>query len=1533
MPEWDKSWNDYMHHMLFAVDSAQSGKILGTFFSKGVFTFKNDNTITGSHIIWLPTQNENEYNFDNVNKLPNNIKYLFHRDLTGNIKKIYEVNNITYTDSEINVEYKLFSDESPAPSSSVEVTAKPLKPIIEDNELREEIKKNSKKVINAYNEVKSKNFFNFKNNGGSHTKGGNIINDMKSLLDFFEMFVNSFITHPVILKLNSLKTDQYKNLFSKDIFMLEKVKVVDSQEIGKIITNMLFHKFEINKNDNPVINDNVNKEFEQVEIIKNEDDSNNSNKNIVENGKIHIKELITKFLIIESIIKEKLKNPIQNTFHINDVFLNISKNINKIIEKFDTIIKVNVENNENNETYEYVIMDIINNLNSNNTEFNETLNKFIENNVSDKILTYVKINNFDHLNIKWNNRFNILLNNSGKTDNKFNSMIVDYYNRDDKYNFDKPSGFYFNNSKNEYNYTHRYLFGNFTKIFPPHMTNPEIAKQMTQIVKKVKDGKPVFIMGYGASGSGKTSSLIYFDKGNEGEKEGIIIDICKKICENDDDEGLFYDTIELTTQELFAKDTAENDENDENNETKKNFDDKCKNGNENFNNCVSKKYTFNFDGKSIITTNDNTNHDIFHEYRSINYPKNQEFGMILEYLIDKDRLVKATTNNPQSSRSHSLAFIKFIHSENKNNPGYLIVGDFAGVENEFECKKVGTITDFLNITNTDNELLYGGDFTIEKYKNSIRDIILNYIKYINNNNNNNEIKNKFYELINKNIDKAHILNYNDNIDTDRSGNHTIKDKLIHLDVIDFMKNLTEPSNNTTTSNKFKEWFNKTGLKKTYDELQLEYNKKIYESVQQKKRQQPQQQPQQQPEQQQQQQQQQQPEQQQQQQQQQQQSKEEYKKIRVKIDNKYIINELERIYNESNISIKIKTSKNIFDNWMKTILGERYHKNNNNNNNNDNKNYFWNNEDDDVDDDDADADYNDDDSNNDLNQEITWDYLNDNDDDDEHFDDLLFDLDAAITKCNNEKTNTIKDIKNKITILEEEYIPFYHQKKESLLGFEKYYATRRYIITFKSHMLKCAEYFQNYRFSRDVINEYKFTNNTNFTHTKLANEYISDDYFKKYCKELDEKQLKDIEFDFFKFLKDLFDSKFNETNEYIEKRSEILGNHPFYNEYIKKNNLNMDNKNEQAQNIFDIENEILTNVATVLGNIKKRLEKGKLVCDNRSIEGKFINKSLQDMREDIKNIFYEKQKGVIYISPDYINECLEKYCPTHSDCFKLKPNENSEIKSDIFKTIFNFIKIEKDNQNDQNNEYTIENFYKEILISVFCVFNISRDANNPPPVLYIDINKIKIGFKQLKEFKIIDKLQLMSGEWKLNKQEDKYSNNLDYYKNILNEITHHFTILIKNFYDNFGDMAEPTPYGILDNDDNDVDNVLILKQPLNFSLSNTRRYIVYGLQNMEVQLKEIKDYVFNENNKTYQLETHNALKTLISSLKNFNKYLVQLIEYYDNQNAISAIGTLEFLDQISKYNTTETICFLEHLAPKPYNYFEIYKNGQYEVKVE
>ena len=73
-------------------------------------------------------------------------------------------------------------------------------------------------------------------------------------------------------------------------------------------------------------------------------------------------------------------------------------------------------------------------------------------------------------------------------------------------------------------------------------------------------------------------------------------------------------------------------------------------------------------------------------------------GEAIIHLIDKDRFVKPTPNNIVSSRSHSLVYIKLI-SANGGIPLHLIIGDFAGVENKYDCRDDGIATDFLYLKN------------------------------------------------------------------------------------------------------------------------------------------------------------------------------------------------------------------------------------------------------------------------------------------------------------------------------------------------------------------------------------------------------------------------------------------------------------------------------------------------------------------------------------------------------------------------------------------------------------------------------------------------------------------------------------------------------------------------------------------------------------------------------------------------------------------------------------------------------------------
>ena len=62
-------------------------------------------------------------------------------------------------------------------------------------------------------------------------------------------------------------------------------------------------------------------------------------------------------------------------------------------------------------------------------------------------------------------------------------------------------------------------------------------------------------------------------------------------------------------------------------------------------------------------------------------------------------MVNPTTNNPQSSRSHVLAFLEMTIKVNGiDKKATLICGDLAGVENKFDCQDPKTTVDFLKLT-------------------------------------------------------------------------------------------------------------------------------------------------------------------------------------------------------------------------------------------------------------------------------------------------------------------------------------------------------------------------------------------------------------------------------------------------------------------------------------------------------------------------------------------------------------------------------------------------------------------------------------------------------------------------------------------------------------------------------------------------------------------------------------------------------------------------------------------------------------------
>jgi hypothetical protein len=314
-------------------------------------------------------------------------------------------------------------------------------------------------------------------------------------------------------------------------------------------------------------------------------------------------------------------------------------------------------------------------------------------------------------------------------------------------------------------YESTYFFGRFNQIFLPHYSNREVAQNMENIIQLITkpgvDKKKFFSIGYGASGAGKTSSLIYLNKGDMENREGIIIHLCKRLGE------MGYNNVDVTTKEFFSCPKNQDFE-----EHLKKFEDKNIlkwNGLDNYGNETGNTlYTiergvFEFEYKAekssykefifkkpnsvptrIVYGDGNPSKNIsayfgnVHTYRTfetyedskqnpstrIRFPNPQfdeekqetkddavvNLGKLLIYLIDSDRLVKATTNNPNSSRSHVLLFLKlsrYNHEDDKYAKDVdIIIGDFAGVENKFECDPV-SISNFLSIEkDVDPKYLY-----------------------------------------------------------------------------------------------------------------------------------------------------------------------------------------------------------------------------------------------------------------------------------------------------------------------------------------------------------------------------------------------------------------------------------------------------------------------------------------------------------------------------------------------------------------------------------------------------------------------------------------------------------------------------------------------------------------------------------------------------------------------------------------------------------------------------------------------------------
>jgi len=1262
-------------------------------------------------------------------------------------------------------------------------------------------------------------------------------NELKKIFHIFRHFTYNVIMTSVMFQINSLNVEQINTLFSGDNSF--NFRAVNNDFFNTHITNIkpeflkiIYHNGLKIETANEIKN--LNQYIGSVETSKilkesiENDNENYKHLNVSESQEDTYIHIYTIGNIIDACIHNK--NLWFTTTRAYDIASNILTIINNILQAYDK--QFSLESPDKSVNKSYKPKDLLNAFTINENEvFKMKLSNMMKENAADKIITYVRINNFDHSENGYNKRFDISI-----AKDK-NAMIVGYNDDNEPYYIEKAGKFTFNNAiytnERDIEYKKEYYFGNYSNIFGPKLNNNDIASQMKFVIDKVKDGKPVFILGYGASGSGKTSALIYFNKGdNNTKKNGVVLHICNELAK------IGYTEINMKVEEYFIV----NRENYKISLSNDNSNDNNYNTVENPIKKTTENYKFIYDKENFYLKVDKQDQDkqdqdkqdqdkqdqdkqdqkIYHSYRykqpdkPLSFNETSTMGQIMMELIDKNRFVKATTNNPQSSRSHSMAYLELIHNDDTANQkkGYIIVGDYAGIENEFTCNNSSTIIDFLEIKRDciEEERPCQEYYKDEVFNNGINKYIDPYdkiseIKYI------DDFKIPFKQHITDFVNRVEEGNLKTIYAILKSNFEKIKpdgtevDQQITRNVIEHIFYTKVKSDFDGSHQKIKDMAKK--INEDLKEIRNYSTNQKYSPV---------------------------------------------NKNIENINNNDIKNDVIKSFTE-----EIKTLEKYKALIKKLKDGPFIIKYNDPNKELKDGPFIIN--------------------DNDPNKELKDGPFIINDNDPKKELTITYDLD----KDNPFNTNFYLDVLENIQ--KKGIKQMFSDIVEKSVFLNQIYPLNRPLAE------NCQQNFDIKDFFKNILNKNKqtniFVNDKGCIKNRIGDKDMDEDYLNAWYNGL-------IKHKFFQTKKQnlMINSDKNFIKIYNRGKTPINVNYEhlkyWHNNKNAAKNINNDLVKtthffneypfQTTDKINEVEKkiEIVESLVEIFTKLSDIINIGKQICNNRLEEGKFINESLRDMRETIKDIVTVKTKDKIFNSPDYVDFCLSQYCPTHTDCFKYKSNtatDTSKIKSLLIRSIYDYIKKTKIN----TKQYTIEEFYKEILISVFCVFNISRSANNPPSIPYIDINELKINVMLYKKNgddaskdKMLKELVLLYcklGIVELNESDNIVQDTISFAKEFIDHSV--FKDDIASFNDNQQTEKKSSPEYITTFKNNQINTIITSAEYKN----------IY---------KFLKEY--NNNDITETIET-----------------IEEFIQIVDGNNAVSAIGTLEFTDQIAKYNTTQTIC--------------------------
>ena len=934
-------------------------------------------------------------------------------------------------------------------------------------------------------------------------------------------------------------------------------------------------------------------------------------------------------------------------------------------------------------------------------------------------------------------------------------------------------------------YTRQYLLGPFTRIYTPKDQNKNIAETMYPVVNRLREGKPVFMLGYGASGAGKTSNLIYFSKAKtDDERNGILMHLCSimgngtlvkpgtlvKSGNNKDEPPVTkYPTVELSVCEFYQSPNYNNPmQNDKNPVTEtrrfpKNNEKMVftmKNGQYKLTEPInhSTVHPFRFDAvngedskENEYYKSDNNKPDANPISALTTFPIDMPLGEVIIYLVDRDRLVNATTNNPNSSRSHELVFIRFKGGTDSTVQPMLVIGDFAGVENEFTCEKPETLSRFHTVSDPDtNQSLYG-QFA-EKYMhrtlNADPDTLFDFDAP---DTPNSKPIVRGGGPLNKQVFEdwgytpEEVARYIKEMAEDRSGlpqQITLSDGTTKVQVPSDVYDITKTYNDKEEATKQNQNRVKSEIKEQLDVLHRHFNNRF---------------------------------------------------------TLFAPRNLLKIIQEN----PMISSNRSFITFIQTQMLTTY------------------------------------------DQLLKLSPQNQNIDVKDDLSKIDFGFLLKIQSSTNTK-NTTKTYETPGLVINYILIKFYQKIAEKLKPEVKikdpYTILNAKFLGTKSPSL-----------SQELVDNINHT--INEIVDRLIEQYKSIKSAEKPNANTVDNAIKSLRIILTGKDKALLIDK--PDQEMLFKLGELVTN---------ANELNLDKtkfdelytKFFQGDDASDLTPQQNIEKLDRFRSLRFRAYYMREICKNRLYEGKYINKSVSDLRETIKHILVVKNRDTYDAGPRILDQCIRDYCPTKvNSCLFATPAERIKsstppIPSDIVKEIYEEYKLV--NTSSNNNEKVeevdkIEDFYKQLQICIFCVANISIGANDPPPVPYIDINKLKTLVRHYwYDICTPDSTQ------EKNDQVDELRKQFIYEcKSIFCRINNRYKTFTTN--DNpYQKFSRLLPYLFDDNDDK-------------------WKYTSTDQQNIEQQQDVLNDF----------------------------------INMIDNSNATSTIGTLEFMDQTAKYNRTNIIC--------------------------